>query len=55
MAVAYLVVSWLIVQVSDILLPIFEAPDWIMRVLVLLLAVGFPISLVLSWPPSCFP
>ena len=49
MAVAYLVVSWLIVQVSDILLPIFEAPDWIMRVLVLLLAVGFVISLVLSW------
>lgn len=49
MSVAYMVVSWLIIQVSDILLPIFEAPDWIMRLLVLLLAVGFPISLVLSW------
>ena len=49
MGVAYLVGSWLIVQVSDILLPIFEAPDWTMRMLVLLLAVGFPISLVLSW------
>jgi TolB-like protein/Tfp pilus assembly protein PilF len=44
-----MVVSWLVVQVSDILLPIFDAPDWIMRGLVLLLAVGFPISLVLAW------
>lgn len=49
MAVAYMVGSWLIVQVSDILLPIFEAPDWVMRGIVLLLAVGFPISLVLAW------
>jgi TolB-like protein/Tfp pilus assembly protein PilF len=44
-----MVVSWLVVQVSDILLPIFDAPDWIMRGLVLLLALGFPISLVLAW------
>jgi len=49
MGVAYMVVSWLVVQVSDILLPIFEAPDWILRGLVLLLAIGFPISLVLAW------
>ena len=47
--VAYLVVSWLIVQVCDILLPIFGAPDWVMKALVLLLAVGFPISLALAW------
>ena len=48
-AVAYMVVSWLVVQVSDILLPIFEAPDWVMRALVLLLAAGFPMSIFLAW------
>ena len=48
-AVAYLVLSWLLVQVADILLPTFEAPAWVMRVLVLVLAAGFVATLVFSW------
>ncbi len=49
MAVAYAVVAWLLVQVSDILLSTFDAPDWVMKGLVLLLMAGFPISLLLAW------
>ncbi len=46
---AYIVVSWLLVQVASVLLPAFEAPAWIMRTTFLLLAMGFPIALVISW------
>src|SRR5688572_20412238 len=49
MAGLYLVVAWLIVQVAATLLPAFEAPAWVMRVLVLLLAIGFVPALVFSW------
>ena len=46
---AYLVVAWLLVQVADLLLDVFTAPDWVMRALVIALAVGFPVALVLGW------
>lgn len=49
MAVAYTVAAWLVIQVSDILVPTFGAPDWAMRLIVLLLMVGFPITLALAW------
>jgi len=48
-ALAYLVLSWLLVQVGSVLLPTFEAPTWVMRVVVLLLAAGFVVTLVFSW------
>jgi TolB-like protein len=48
-AVAYAVVSWLLIQAASILLPTFEAPPWVMKVLVLLVILGFPAALVLSW------
>ncbi len=48
-AAAYLVLSWLLVQVGSVLLPTFEAPAWVLRVMVLLLAGGFVATLVFSW------
>jgi len=45
----YLVGAWLIVQVSGTLLPVFEAPPWVMKTLVGLLAIGFVPALVFSW------
>ena len=48
-AVAYLVVAWLGVQVASIALPAFDAPAWVLRVLILLLALGFPMALILAW------
>jgi TolB-like protein/predicted Zn-dependent protease len=48
-AVAYVVVSWLIIQAASILLPTFEAPAWMMKVVVAFLILGFPVALILSW------
>ena len=41
MAGLYLVGAWLVVQVAATLLPVFGAPDWVMKVLVGLLLIGF--------------
>jgi len=49
MAGLYLVVAWLVVQVVDTLLPIFDAPGWVSKVLVALLAIGFVPALVFAW------
>jgi len=48
-AVAYAIVGWLLIEVSSVLLPAFEAPDWVLRVIVLFIGIGFVLSLVLSW------
>ena len=48
-AVAYAVVSWLLIQAASILFPTFEAPAWVMKVFVAVLVLGFPIALVFSW------
>lgn len=47
--IAYLVVSWLIIQVSSIVLPAFNAPTYILKTLLFVLAIGFPICLILAW------
>ncbi|MGH8030543.1 MAG: tetratricopeptide repeat protein [Arenimonas sp.] len=49
MAGLYLVGAWLIVQVAGTLLPMFDAPAWIARGVVVLLAIGFVPALVFSW------
>jgi len=43
------VVSWLLIQAASIFLPTFNAPPCMMRVLVVLLALGFILSAILSW------
>ena len=48
-AVAYAVVWWLVVQVAGLLLDAFDAPEWIFRTLILMLALGFPVAMVLAW------
>ncbi|MEO8460213.1 MAG: hypothetical protein ABI451_06775 [Dokdonella sp.] len=45
----YLVGAWLLVQVASTILPMFGAPDWIARSLVILLAIGFVPALVIAW------
>ncbi len=49
MAGLYLVGAWLAVQVAATLLPVFDAPAWLMKVLVVVLAFGFFAALVFSW------
>ena len=48
-AAAYAVGAWLIIQAADILLPVFEAPDWAMKALISAIALGFPVAAILSW------
>src|ERR1700760_993544 len=48
-AVAYAVVSWLIIQIATQVFPFFEIPNWAVRLVVILLILGFPVALVLSW------
>jgi adenylate cyclase len=48
-AVAYAVVGWLLVQVTTQVFPIFEIPNWVLRLIVLGIIIGFPIALVLAW------
>jgi adenylate cyclase len=45
----YLVGAWIIVQVAETLLPIFDTPGWVLKALVVLLAIGFLPALVFSW------
>ena len=49
MAGLYLVGAWLVVQVAGTILPMFGAPDWVARTVVILLAIGFVPALVFSW------
>ena len=48
-AVAYAVAAWLLIQVATQVFPFFDVPNWIVRLVVLLLIVGFPIAVVCSW------
>ena len=48
-AVAYAVIAWLLIQAGSILFPTFEAPGWVMKVFVAVVAAGFPIALVIAW------
>src|SRR5437879_10577042 len=48
-AVAYAIVAWLLIQAASILFPTFEAPAWIMKVFVVVIAAGFVVALVVAW------
>jgi TolB-like protein/Tfp pilus assembly protein PilF len=48
-AVAYAVVAWLLMQVASQIFPFFEIPNWVVRLVVLLLIIGFPVALIIAW------
>ena len=48
-AIAYLAVSWLLIQVVETLFPIFGQSDALVRIVVILLVMGFPLILIFSW------
>jgi adenylate cyclase len=48
-AAAYLVVGWILIQIAELLFPSFGAPDWVLRVFIILVALGFPLAMVLAW------
>src|SRR5438874_11613134 len=48
-AIAYAVVGWLVIQVSSTILPTFHVPEWVAQTLIVIVALGFPIALVIAW------
>jgi hypothetical protein len=48
-AVAYAIVGWLLIQVATQVFPFLEIPNWVIRLVIALVAIGFPIALVIAW------
>jgi TolB-like protein/Tfp pilus assembly protein PilF len=48
-AAAYLVVGWLLIQVATQIFPVFYVPDWGARLVVILIAIGFPVAVICAW------
>src|SRR5438034_6052558 len=48
-AVAYAVIGWLLMQIASQIFPVFDIPNWIIRLIVLLIILGLPVALVLAW------
>jgi TolB-like protein/Tfp pilus assembly protein PilF len=48
-AVTYAVVGWVLIQIITQVFPFFEIPSWAIRVVILLLVLGFPVALILAW------
>ena len=46
---AYAIVAWLLVEVASVVLPTFEAPEWVMKAFIFLVILGFPLTLVIAW------
>ena len=47
--IAYLVVTWLIMQVADVVINNIGAPGWVFQVILLILGIGFPVALIFAW------
>jgi TolB-like protein/Tfp pilus assembly protein PilF len=48
-AVAYAVVAWLVIQIATQVFPFFEVPIWAVRMVIVILVLGFPVALGLAW------
>src|SRR5262252_3629126 len=48
-AVAYAIVGWLSIQIATQVFPFLEIPNWVVRLVIVAVAIGFPISLVIAW------
>src|SRR6266513_829280 len=48
-AVGYAIVAWLVVQISATVMPAYHAPEWILPIFIMAVALGFPVALVLAW------
>src|SRR5262245_6838563 len=48
-AIAYGVVAWLFIQIATQVFPFFEIPNWVVRLVVMVTILGFPIALIIAW------
>ena len=47
--IAYLVVAWLVMQISDVVINNIGAPQWLFQAIMLVLGIGFPVALIFAW------
>ncbi len=47
--IAYVITAWLLAQIADLVIDNIGAPDWVMKTLFLMLAIGFPLVLIFAW------
>jgi TolB-like protein/Flp pilus assembly protein TadD len=48
-AIAYAVVAWLLMQIATQIFPFLEIPNWAIRLVIMMIVIGFPIALVIAW------
>jgi TolB-like protein len=48
-AVAYAVVAWLLIQIATQTFPVFEIPNWCVRLVIVIVLIGFPVAMILAW------
>ena len=48
-AAAYAIVGWLLLEIASVVMPTFEAPEWVMKVVTFAIILGFPLALVFAW------
>src|SRR5437867_4369572 len=48
-AIAYAVVAWLLMQIATQVFPFLEIPNWAIRLVIMLIVIGFPITLIIAW------
>jgi TolB-like protein/tetratricopeptide (TPR) repeat protein len=48
-AVAYAIVGWLSIQIATQVFPFLEIPNWVVRLVIVVVAIGFPIALIIAW------
>ncbi len=54
-AIAYAVVAWLLMQIATQVFPFLEIPNWAIRLVIMLIVIGFPIALVIAWAVELTP
>src|SRR6266571_7629204 len=48
-ALVYAVVAWLLIELAWIFLPNLDAPSWMLKAFIILLALGFILTVIISW------
>jgi hypothetical protein len=48
-AVTYIVVAWVLIQVATQVLPFYDIPNWTVRLVISALVLGFPVAAILAW------
>ena len=48
-AITYGITAWILLQIVETVLPIINAPEWILKLVLILLVIGFPIALIFAW------